>query len=410
MTNRIVPENTVRQGLRDELFVQNPYVCYTQWHAQVSPIYWEEYGFWCLLSFESVNSALRDRRFARLPPPGVERKQMPVHLSSFAAAEEYSLLAMEPPGHTRLRKLVNRAFVSRQISRMAPVIERLAHACIDQFTDAGSVELLEHYATPIPLSIITRLLGVPDSAGAQLVAWSHAMVRVYTLTQTHDEEVIANQAASDFQAFLRDVIAQKRKTPGEDLLSHMLSMRDEAQPVTDEEIISVAILLLNAGHEATVHQLGNAVLTLLKKYPVADRDTLLNALADDDTADALVAECMRYAAPLHLFTRYAQEDLTIGNGIKIARGEEVGLLLAAANRCPQRFDQPDAFIPERTDGAHLSLGAGIHYCVGAHLSKLELRIALQALFKRLPTLSLVDEPQYLDAFHFHGLSSLKAKW
>ena len=410
MTNRIVPENTVRQGLRDDIFVQDPYACYTQWHSQASPIFWEEYGFWCLLSYNAVNSALRDRRFARLPPPGMPGKAIPEHLSSFAAAEEFSLLCMEPPGHTRLRKLVNRAFVSRQIGRMEPVVNAMANACIDKFVASKNVELLEHFATPIPLNAITRLLGVPESAGPQLVTWSHAMVKVYTLTQTHDEEVLANQAAADFQAFLRDVIVQKRKAPGEDLLSHMLSMRDDAQPITDEEIISVAILLLNAGHEATVHQLGNAVLTLLKKYPPDDRKTLLHALADNEQADAIVAECLRYAAPLHLFTRYAQEDVTIGEGINIARGEEVGLLLAAANRCPQRFEQPDKFIPERDDAAHLSLGAGIHYCVGAHLSKLELRVALQVLFKRLPNLALVDEPQYQNAFHFHGLAELQVQW
>ncbi len=335
---------------------------------------------------------------------------MPEHLNSFAAAEKYSLLAMEPPGHTRLRKLVNRAFVSRSIGRMEPVIRAIAHACIDDFPESGSVELLQHYATPIPLNVITRLLGVPQSSGPQLVAWSHAMVRVYTLTQTHEEEVLANQAAADFQAFLREVIAQKRKAPGDDLLSHILSMRHETQPITDEEIVSVAILLLNAGHEATVHQLGNAVLTLLNHYSDADRDTLLQALADNDQADAIVAECMRFAAPLHLFTRYAQQDMAIGGGINIARGEEIGLLLAAANRCPKHFDRPDVFVPGRADAAHLSLGAGIHYCVGAHLSKLELRIALQVLFERLPGLRLAEQPQYQDAFHFHGLSSLQLQW
>lgn len=410
MSNRIVPENTVEQNPRDLNFVADPYSRYAKWHADGSSVYWVDYGFWCLLNFEAVNRALRDRRFARLPPAGIEPKPVPAHLHDFAAAEKYSLLAMEPPEHTRLRKLVNRAFVSRQIGRLAPTINAMAHTRIDTFQAKNDVELLEHYATPIPLNVITRLLGVPESSGPQLVSWSHAMVRVYTLTQTHDEEIVANKAAAEFQSFLRDVIESKRKQPGDDLLSHMLAMSDDAQPITEAEIIGVTILLLNAGHEATVHQLGNAAYVLLKQYTGNRRAELLTALADDQTADDIVAECLRFAAPLHLFTRYAQEDLTLDGGVEIARGDQIGLLLAAANRCPKQFDQPDRFIPGRTDAAHLSLGAGIHYCVGAHLSKLELRIALQVLFERLPNLEFVDDPQYQDAFHFHGLQSLRVQW
>ncbi|MFK7858870.1 MAG: cytochrome P450 [Granulosicoccus sp.] len=410
MSTRIVPKNTVEQNPRDLNFVSDPYSLYRKWHADTSPVFWQDYGFWCLISYDSVNRVLRDRRFARLPPTGIIQKPTPDHLRDFAAAEKYSLLAMEPPAHTRLRQRVNRAFVSRQIDRLAPAIEATAHACIDRFQADGKVELLRQYATPIPLNVITRLLGVPESSGPDLVAWSHAMVRVYTLSQTRKEEELANQAAFDFQAFLRDVIEDKRKHPSDDLLSHLLALDDESEPITDEEIISVTILLLNAGHEASVHQLGNATYTLLREYPGHRRAELLDALSDDQRADDIVAECLRFAAPLHLFTRFAQEALTLDGGPTLARGDQVGLLLAAANRCPRRFDQPNRFIPGRADAAHLSLGAGIHYCVGAHLSRLELRIALQVLFERLPALSLVEHPQYQDAFHFHGLQALHVHW
>ena len=403
-------KNSIKQFPRDDQFVQDPYVLYRQLHETAEPVFWEDYGFWCLSSFAAVNGVLRDRRFARLPPAGHEKRPMPPHLSDFAKAEAYSLLALEPPVHTRIRKLVNRAFVSRQVGQMIGGIEQLANDCIDRFADAGHIELLEHYATPIPVTVITRLLGVPESAGNRLIAWSHAMVRVYTMTQTREEEIRANTAANEFQSFLRDIIATKRQRSGDDLMSYLLALPDDEDPLTDDEIISVAILLLNAGHEATVHQLGNAIYTLLNHYSDTHRPALLDRLSNDSQADALVSECLRFSAPLHLFTRFAQENVELQNGTLLKAGDEIGLLLAAANRCPVRFKDSDRFIPDRDDAGHVSLGAGIHFCVGAHLARLELRVALQVLFKRLPNLHLTQLPRYQNAYHFHGLESLQVSW
>jgi len=410
MSNQIKPNNVFEQDPHDPDFFSDPYSRYSQWHDLAAPIFWKGYDFWCLLDYNAVNRVLRDRRFARLAPPEVPQQAAPVHLQDFAIAEKYSLLCMEPPDHTRLRKQVNRAFVSHQVGRLTPTITAMAHDCIDGFESQNRVELLQCYATPIPLNVITQLLGVPSSAGAQLVAWSHAMVRVYTLTQTHEEEVLANKAATEFRKFLQEVLREKQLHPGDDLLSQLLAIRGADQTMSEEEIISVTILLLNAGHEATVHQLGNAIYILLQQYSGSQRALLNSALKDDAKAEEIVAECLRYAPPLHMFTRYAQEHLTLEGGIELAPGDQVALLLAAANRCPQQFAQPNQFIPGRADAAHLALGAGIHYCVGAQLSKLELRIALQVLFQRLPNLELMDKPSYLDAYHFHGLEELHVRW
>jgi unspecific monooxygenase len=306
--------------------------------------------------------------------------------------------------------VVNRAFLSRQVERMAPAIKAKAHRCIDRFQAQGQTELLANYATPIPVSVITELLGVPESSGEQLIAWSHAMVRVYTRMQGYDEEVQANAAARDFSDFLHRLLDDRRKQPADDLLSHLLSIRIHPRPLHDDEIVSVAILLLNAGHEATVHQLGNAVHLLLNEYPEHKRRVLIGLLTDDEQSNALVNECLRLDAPLHLFTRYAQESVTLAHGPTLQPGDQVGLLLAAANRCPTRFEQPDVFNPQRHDAAHLSLGAGIHFCVGAHLARLELRIALQVLFQRLPALVLNGHVEYQDAYHFHGLRRLPVRW
>ncbi|MFK7854390.1 MAG: cytochrome P450 [Granulosicoccus sp.] len=410
MSNSIRTKNSITQDPRDESFVQNPYRLYSQLHQTGKPVFWEDYGFWCLSGFASVNQVLRDRRFARLPPAGYEKPPLPAHLKDFAEAEKYSLLALEPPAHTRLRKLVNGAFVSRQVDQMADDIANIANHCIDRFAHDGTVELLEHYATTIPVVVISKLLGVPESAGKQLLAWSHAMVRVYTLTQTRAEEIEANTAAIEFQAYLRKLISRKRLAPDGNLISHLLTQEDDEKPLSEEEIISVVILLLNAGHEATVHQLGNTIATLLNHYPDNHRATLLDLLATDQGANALVAESLRFAAPLHLFTRYAQEDLELEGGVSLAAGEQIGLLLAAANRCPIRFQESNRFNPDRTDGASLSLGAGIHFCVGAQLAKLELRIALQVLFKRLPDLRLCADARYQNIYHFHGLETLWVSW
>ena len=397
-----------RQDPRERPFFDDPWRLYARLHRIGGPLYWEDYGMWCLAGFAAVDRTLRDRRFRRLPPAGHEKPPYPPHLADFAAAEAHSLLALEPPEHTRLRKLVNRAFVSRQVRRMAPGIRAVADACLDRVEADGGAELLAAWATPIPVTVIARLIGVPDEETDDLLAWSHAMVRVYTMTQTREEEVLADEAARAFRDRLLALIAEKRRRPADDLISHLLALRNLDTPLADEEIVSVAILLLNAGHEATVHQLGNAVRSVLSRAPGSPPAASL--FATPERTEATVAELLRHDAPLHLFVRHAQEDVALGAGVTLARGEPVALLLGAANRDPARFDRPEAFDPTRPDAGHVTLGGGIHYCVGAQLAKLELGIALGALFERFPTLALDGEPRCRDSYHFHGLETLPVRW
>jgi cytochrome P450 len=390
---------------KDPEFFDNPYHYYGQMHERGGPLFWQQYKLWCLIGFEDVNQALRDKRFARLPPPGFEKAPYLPHLADFARTEKYSLLALEPPDHTRLRRLVNRAFVSRQVEAMAAEITQLTHHCIDQFADDGQAELLSQFATPIPVTVIARLLGVPEEHTDKLLAWSHAMVRVYTMTQTHEDEMAANQASIEFIEFLQTLIAERKQHPAADLLSHLIEQQDLADGPTDDEIISIAILLLNAGHEATVHQIGNAVANIIR-HPPADP----HWWQSPNDAKRVVAESMRHDAPLHLFTRFAQEQVDLGSGVVIDKGTEIALLLGAANRCPHRFTDADVFDPLRADNDNVSLGAGLHFCVGAPLAKLELRIAIATLFERLPALRLAETPQYRNSFHFHGLETLTVAW
>ena len=408
-----------RQDPHDPAFVADPWALYRTLHARGGPQWWEDYGMWCLSSFAAVDATLRDRRFGRLPPPAdggatgddpltAARARYPAHLAEFAAAEAYSLLALEPPDHTRLRKLVNRAFVSRSVRRMVPGMRALAERCIERIEADGRAELLASWATPIPVTVIARLIGVPEEESGDLLDWSRAMVKVYTMTQTREEELAADAAARAFRERLHALIAEKRRRPADDLLSHLLALRDLATPLRDEEIVSVAILLLNAGHEATVHQLGNAVHTLLSRAEGAPPAAAL--FADAERTEATVTELMRHGAPLHLFVRHAQQPIDIGAGITLRPGERVALLLGAANRDPARFARPDRFDPERPDPAHVTLGGGIHYCVGAQLAKLELGVALGTLFERLPGIRLDGEPRRRDVYHFHGLEALHVRW
>jgi len=390
---------------RSPAFYNDPYTIYRQLHERGGPVFWEQYDMWCLTGFEQVNQCLRDKRFARLPPAGFERKPYASHLSSFAVAEKYSLLALEPPQHTRLRKLVNRAFVSRQVEAMSDEIKELTNNCIDNFAQDDNAELLSQFATPIPVIVIARLLGIPESDTTLLLDWSHAMVKVYTMTQSHEDEVAANHASEMFITYLHNQISIRRGNLRDDLLSQMIRQQQLNDGATDDEIVSVAILLLNAGHEATVHQLGNGIVNIIRHSP-ADPNWYNNP----NTAAKVVTECLRHDAPLHLFTRFAQVPAQLSADVQIDTGTEIALLLGAANHCPMQFASPEVFDPERTNNQHVSLGAGLHFCVGAPLARLELQIALSSLFARLQNLRLIKPPVYRNSYHFHGLEALHVTW
>jgi unspecific monooxygenase len=250
------------------------------------------------------------------------------------------------------------------------------------------------------------MIGLPAEMAPQLLNWSNRMVRMYMFGVTAEVQRDANQASIYFMACLREVIAERRRAPQQDLLTHMLTADPvDGQKLSEDEVISTAILLLNAGHEATVHTTGNAVKTILES-----RLELARLFATPEQAAATVEECLRFDAPLHMFTRYALQDVTIEGGPSLKTGEVIGLMLGAANRDPARFENADRFDPFRTDGANVSFGAGIHFCIGAPLARIELQTSLATLFERLPGLKLAGAPRYNDVYHFHGLERLDVSW
>ncbi len=395
---------------RNPTFYEDPFATYSRWHAENPVFYWQQYGMVCFAGYSDVNTLLRDNRFGRQITHKVSREALgwaprPAALADFDRVELHSLLNLEPPRHTTMRALVNKAFIGREIEALRPTVESLVHRTIDSFINDREVELLSRFAMPVPAQVIASMIGMPGEAVPDLLAWSHALVKVYTRQQTPEEDVQANRAAAEFSSFLHDVIRDKRLSPKNDLLSRLISVQQDGQSLSDDEIVSTVVLLLNAGHEASVHLMGNAVATLL-----AHPDQIERIRADATSIAGIAQEVMRFCTPLHLFTRYALEDVELEAGLKIKRGDEVGLLLGAANRDPVRFIDPNQFNPDRPVQGHLSLGAGIHYCVGAVLARMELEIALVALFTRLPSVSLNGPLQIRDSFHFHGLDALNLRW
>ncbi|WP_179380448.1 cytochrome P450 [Jannaschia marina] len=377
------------QSPTDPAFVQDPYPFYDRLRAAGPLADWVDYEMPVASDHATVSALLRDRRFGRenpFPPP------RPAHQAGFWSVEDHSMLELEPPRHTRLRAQVLRAFTSRRVNALAPEIEALAHALVDDFPE-GPFDLLDAFARPLPVRVIARLLGVPEADAPHLLDWSNAMVGMYQARRTHADEVAAATAATEFTAYLHDIF----RAPAPDgLIAQLLTVAEDGK-LSQEEVTATCILLLNAGHEATVHTLGNGVAGLVRA-----------GLWGAEVTPELVEEVLRHDPPLHMFTRYALEDLEVFDH-RFARGERVGLLLGAANRDPAAYAAPDRFDPARFPEAPVStsFGAGLHFCIGAPLARLELLHGLRVLTERRPDLQVTAPPRYADIYHFHGLETLE---
>ena len=387
---------TIRQSPKDQGFVQNPYPFYDRARALGPIVYWQDYDLPVATSYAANSMILRDRRFGRETPPS-RITPVPEHLEPFTRVEAHSMLELEPPSHTRLRSLVLRAFTSRRIQALAPEIAALCHQLIDALP-AGRFDLLPHFAQKLPVIIIARLLGVPEAMAPDLLTWSNAMVQMYVRGRSREVEDRAVAATNAFTDFLHHHIARRRAAPADDLITHLIAAEEAGEKLSTDELIATCILLLNAGHEATVHTIGNGVKALLEGGAAP-------AWLVPASIDATVEEILRHDPPLHLFTRYAYEPVEV-IGHRFQPGDQVGCLLAAAGRDPDSYADPHRFDPARPQSPHLAFGAGLHFCVGAPLARLELQVALPILFARLPGLRLAEPPGYRDMYHFHGLESL----
>ena len=354
---------------------------------------------WVFPRFEDVNAIFRDRRFGREILHVATREelgwdQLPEHLVPFYAFEAHSLLEKEPPEHTRLRSLINRAFVSAQVEDLRPRIQSLAHDLANDLKDGD--DLIEAYCTPIPITIIAELLGVPIETAPQLLDWSHRMVAMYQARRDRQIEDSAVAATQEFSIYIRGLIDRRRHRPSDDLLSVLIATQEAGDQLSVDEVVVTAILLLNAGHEATVHALGNAIRTLGNH----------GASARGAITGNVVEELLRFDPPLHMFTRYVLKDLN-WNGLALKKGDQIGLLIGSANHDERANPMPEVFDPARDRPRHVSLGGGVHFCVGAPLARLEMQIALSTLFETLGSAFDVHPGTYRDTYHFRGLTELR---
>ena len=388
------------QSPTNDDFVQNPYPFYENCLAEGGKIFWDDYNMVSFFKHEDVSSILKDRRFGRECPE--DKKQgFRKELAPFYKLEENSMLQLEPPKHTRLRGLVLRAFTSRKINSMTEEIKFLCNQLMQNFS-SNRVNILNEYANKIPVIIIARLLGVPEEMSDKLLTWSNDMVMMYQARRTQEHEKRAVKASNEFSVFMRNYVEDRRDKPEDDLITHLILAEEDGEKLTTDELITTCILLLNAGHEATVHSLGNGVKILLENK---------NFEINWHTAtkvNQLVEEILRFDPPLHIFTRYAYEQIDLGD-YTVKKGEEIALVLGATGRDKAVWSHPQYFDPYRTIKKNTAFGGGIHFCVGAALARLEMQIALPMLFTRYPKMQLAEKPRYADVYHFHGLEKLYVK-
>jgi unspecific monooxygenase len=384
------------QSPSDPEFVQNPYAFYDHARAAGPVLFWEDYGMLAAFDHATVHALLRDRRLGREVPDD-QRKPVPDHLQAFDAVEKHSMLEKEGDGHKRLRGLVLRAFTSRRIAALHDDIVEICAELIAAFPDTP-FDLIPAFCTQVPVRVIARLLGVPEDRSDDLLRWSNAMVAMYQSNRSRAIEDAAEIAAAEFADFLRSYIDTRRDDPRDDLITNLIAAEEDGAKLSTDELIGTCVLLLNAGHEATVHSLGNAVKTILEQ---GDRRDFLNPDQIANTAD----ELLRYDPPLHIFTRYAYEDIDLGDQI-LKQDDQIALVLGAAGRDPAMWPHADRFDAAHNAKAHVAFGGGVHFCVGAPLARLELQIALPMLFAALPDMRLDATPSYADSYHFHKLETL----
>ncbi|NHC44230.1 cytochrome P450 [Motilibacter aurantiacus] len=377
-------------------FVSDPYPVYGELR-KLGPVSWSpRTGQYVVARAADVDAVLRDRRFGRsylqvATHAEMGRPEDPLHLAPFWDVVRNGMLDTEPPDHTRLRRLVAKAFTPRRVEGMRASIDRIATGLVDDLLAAGAdgspVDLKPLVAEPLPVDVIADLLGVPQADRHLLRPWSQDMCRMYELRPTADDEARAVSAAEEFAAYLRALAAERRARPQDDLVTALTEVVDEGERLTEDELVGTCVLLLNAGHEATVGVTVNGVATLLR-HP----DQLERLRADLSLVPTAVEEVMRYDTPLQLFSRWALEDADVG-GVPVARGSQVALLFGSANRDPERFEDPDRLDVGRSSNPHISFGAGIHFCLGAPLARLELQTVFAELVRRVPRLALAAEPE-----------------
>jgi cytochrome P450 len=389
-------------------FIADPYPAYAELRADAPVWYDEGTDHWLVSRYEDVNALLRDRRFGRTYLHVATHEEMgrpqdaPI-LEPFWHLIRSGILDMEPPDHTRVRALVSKAFTPRFVEGLRPRVERITRALVDEAADAGEFDLLSVVAEPLPVTVIAEMLGVPENDRKLLRPWSADICKMYELNPSEEAARDAVRASVEFSEYLRLLSRERRAHPGEDLISGLAHAVDEGERLTEDELVGTCVLLLNAGHEATVNVTVNGWWALFR-HP----DQLESLRRDPSMVPAAVEELMRYDTPLQMFERWVLEPVEL-HGVEIPKGAELGLLFGSANHDPSVFHDPDGMDLTRDPNPHLSFGAGVHFCLGAPLARIELQTSFAAMLDRFPRLQPVEEPRWKPNYIIRGLESLKVR-
>ena len=393
----------------DAAFIADPYPALARLRDEAPIVFDERTNQWLISRHADVSALLRDRRlgrsylhvatheeWGRTPPPADQ--------APFWDLLAVQMIDLEPPDHTRLRRLVTKAFTPGTVEALRPRIEHIVGIVVDRARGLGEFDLIADLLELVPVTVIAELLGVPEADRHLLRPWSADMTLMFELNPSPEMQRRATDASAAFEAYVRELTRKRRARRGEDLISELAAVVEAGgDRLTEDELIGTAVLLLNAGHEASVNGAANSWWALFR-HP----ESLAALRADPALVPTAIEELLRYDTPAPMFERWVLEDIEIG-GVVIPRGHELALQFAAANRDPAVFDRPDEIVLARAPNPYLSFGAGIHYCLGAPLAKVEFDILFRRMLADLPTMQLVREPHWKPRFILRGLDALAVR-
>jgi cytochrome P450 len=408
---------TLRAMLRDALaafqpqeigFIADPYPVYDELRRAGRIHYDERTDHWLITRHADVNALLRDRRFGRTYLHLATHEEMghppdPEIQAPFWHVVRNGMLDREPPDHTRLRGLVSKAFTPRRVAEMRDTIQRIVDGLVDEALAQGEFDLLATVLEPLPVTVIAELLGIPERDRHLLRPWSAEICLMYELNPSEEYARRASRASLEFGDYLAELSRARRANPGSDLISALGQVVVEGDRLTEDELVGTCVLLLNAGHEASVNGSGNGWWALFRNPGELER-----LRADRSLLTTAVEELLRYDTPLQLFERWVLEDAEVC-GVPVPRGAELGLLFGSSNRDPDVFVEPDRLDLARDPNPHITFGAGIHFCLGAPLARLEMQIAFETILRRIPRLELLREPEWKPTYIIRGLRELRVR-
>jgi len=388
-------------NFQDPAFLADPYPQLAELRSFGKPIWHEELQVFLAATHSDANAVLRNRSLGRIFQP----KEPLDEWDTFNWLHADSILDSEPPKHSRLRSLVMKAFNPKKIESMRPDVERITQALLDDIkvkvAANGEFDVIADFAEPLPVKVIASMLGFPDEDEHLLRPWSQAIVKMYEVSPSDQDRAEAQKASAEFADYVHALMVQRKKNPGPDLITDLAMVEEDGEKLNAHELIATCVLLLNAGHEASVNGFGNGFVAALKQE---DQMSLLRSAPDQHAATA-IDEFLRFDAPLHLFERTATADTEIG-GVAILKGQKIAALLGSANRDEAVFENADQLDLTRDPNPHIGFGAGIHFCIGAPLARMEMTTSLPMLMKAYPKIALAKEPMRRPTFVLRGYESV----